>query len=68
MKHKKLLDRLGLEKVKDILKNAHDDAVYYVDEWSEVFNIHGFYTDKCIIGVHNVSNHYRLECLQKMIK
>lgn len=67
MKHKKLVERLGVDKIQDILNNAHDDAVYYVDEWSEHFKVHGYCTDKCIIGVHNTQIHYRLETLKRLI-
>ena len=67
MKHKKLIERLGAEKIQDILDNAHQDAVYYVDEWNEHFKVHGYCTDKCIIGVHNPQTHYRLETLKRLI-
>lgn len=67
MKHKKLVERLSVEKIQDILDSAHGDAIYYVDEWNEHFNVHGYCTDKCIIGVHNPRTHYRLETLKRFI-
>lgn len=67
MKHKKFFDRLGVEAITDIIENAHQDAVYYVDEWNEHFKAHGYCTDKCIIGLHNPHTHYRLDRLQSIL-
>lgn len=67
MKAKKLIEKLGGKKVAKILKNAHQDAVYYVDEWNEHFKAHGFYTDKCIVGVHNPHSHYKLSVLKQAL-
>ena len=69
MKSKKLIEKLGTEKVQDILDNAHEDAIYYVDEWTDNFGgIHGYCTDKCIVGIHNSHKHYKLDELRKAIK
>lgn len=65
MKYKKFINRLGLDKIQDILNNAHTEAVYYVDEWTNKFGgIHGFCTDKMIVGVHNPHTHYKLKDLR----
>lgn len=68
MKEQLLIEKLGIEKVQDILNNAHDDAVYYVDEWNEHFKVHGYCTDKCIIGVHNAHTHYKLSALRNALR
>jgi len=68
MKEQLLIEKLGAEKVQDILSNAHDDAVYYVDEWNEHFKVHGYCTDKCIIGVHNPHTHYKLSTLRNALR
>jgi len=68
MKEQLLIEKLGAEKVQNILSNAHDDAVYYVDEWNEHFKVHGYCTDKCIIGVHNPHTHYKLSALRNALR
>ncbi len=50
-----------------ILESAHQEAVYFVDEWNEHFKVHGFYTDKCIVGVHNPHSHYKLSELKQAL-
>lgn len=68
MKAQKLIDRLGVERVQDILNKAHEEAVYYVDEWTDNFGgIHGYCTDKLVVGIHNPHTHYKLTELQKAI-
>ncbi len=67
MKAKKLLEKLGVKGITKILENAHQEAVYYVDEWSEHFQAHGFYTDKCIVGIHNPHSHYKLSDLKQAL-
>lgn len=64
MKAQKLIKRLGIKKISEILKEAHPKAVYYVDEWNDQFRTHGFYADKCIVGVHNPHSHYKLSDLE----
>lgn len=57
----------GTAKVQDILDNAHAEAVYYVDEWTDSFGgIHGYCTDKFIVGIHNNSTHYKLSDLKSV--
>ncbi len=68
MKEQLLIEKLGIEKVQDILSNAHDDAVYYVDEWNEHFKVNGYCTDKMIIGVHNPHTHYKLSALRSALR
>ncbi|HHP4696214.1 TPA: hypothetical protein ACSBZO_003741 [Acinetobacter baumannii] len=67
MKAKKLLEKLGAKGIKKILESAHQEAVYFVDEWNEHFKVHGFYTDKCIVGVHNPHSHYKLSELKQAL-
>ncbi|RIX01103.1 hypothetical protein D3X38_08525 [Acinetobacter baumannii] len=67
MKAKKLLEKLGAKRITKILENAHQEAVYFVDEWNEHFKAHGFYTDKCIVGVHNPHSHYKLSVLKQAL-
>ncbi|WP_353174133.1 hypothetical protein [Acinetobacter rudis] len=64
-KAKRLIKKLGVDKVREIVDKAHHDAHYYVDAWTENFGgVHGFYTDKCIVGVHNQHTHYKLSELK----
>lgn len=59
----------GKAVIQEILNNANDDAVYYVDEWTNSFGgIHGYCTDKFIVGVHNRSTHYKLSDLKHCIE
>lgn len=59
----------GIGKVTDIIKNAHHEAVYYVDEWTNNFGgIHGYYTDRFIVGIHNRKTHFKLDDFRKLIK
>lgn len=68
MNCKSLIEKLGITKVQDILDDAHADAVYYVDEWTDNFGgVHGFYTDKVIVGIHNIHTHYKLSELREMV-
>ncbi|HAM65275.1 MAG TPA: hypothetical protein DCP65_05440 [Acinetobacter nosocomialis] len=67
MKVQKLIEKLGRDKVLNILKEAHPEAIYFVDEWNEHFKVHGFYTDKCIVGVHNPHSHYKLSELKQAL-
>ena len=65
----KLADKVGLDKIKDIVANAHDDAVYYVDEWTDSFGgIHGYYTNKFFVGHDNYNTYYRLINFKEFIK
>ena len=65
----KLVNKLGLEKIKEIVITAHDDAVYYVDEWTDSFGgIHGYCTDKFFVGHNNPHTHYRLSNLKEFIE
>ena len=65
----KLVKKLGLEKIKEIVITAHDDAVYYVDEWTDSFGgIHGYCTDKFFVGHNNPHTHYRLSNLKEFIE
>jgi hypothetical protein len=62
------LSEHGKEKVQDILNNAHNDAVYYVNEWTDSFGgTHGYCTDKFIVGLHNKNTHYKLDDLKSCI-
>ncbi len=67
MKAQKLIEKLGKAKISDILKEAHPDAVYYVDEWNEHFKVHGYCADKCIVGINNPHTHYKLTDLQEAL-
>ncbi len=67
-KSQKLIERLGVKKIRDILRDAHTGAVYFVDEWNDHFKVHGFYSDKCIVGVHNPHTHYKLVDLREAFK
>ena len=65
----KLAEKVGLDKIKDIVANAHDEAVYYVDEWTDSFGgIHGYCTDKFFVGHDDPYTHYRLSELKEFIK
>lgn len=64
---KRLLEIKGRPAIQAILDNAHDEAAYYVDEWTNNFGgIHGYCTDKFIVGVHNKSTHYKLSDLKSL--
>lgn len=67
MKAQKLIEKLGKDKVLDILKEAHSEAIYYVDEWNDHFKVQGFCADKCIVGVHNPHTHYKLSDLHEAL-
>jgi len=65
----KLAEKVDLDKIKDIVANAHDEAVYYVDEWTDSFGgIHGYCTDKFFVGHDNPHTHYLLSELKEFIK
>jgi len=65
----KFAEKIGLGKIKDIVANAHEEAVYYVDEWTDSFGgIHGYCTDKFFVGQDNPNTHYRLSDLKQFIK
>ena len=69
MKAQKLIEKLRAEKVQDILDNAHEDAVYYVDEWTDNFGgVHGYCTDKMIVGIHNPHTHCKLSELREAME
>lgn len=68
MKHKDFIDKVGYEKVQEILEVAPKDAKYYVDEYNQFFGVHGYYTDKCVIGLHNVHKHYLLYILRTYLE
>ena len=67
---KKLIDDLGdiagIDKIKEIIDNKPNDqdAKYYVHEHTENFGgLFGFYTNKCIIGHHDLNTHIRVASL-----
>ncbi|WP_180176674.1 MULTISPECIES: hypothetical protein [unclassified Acinetobacter] len=65
----KFAEKVGLEKIKDIVANAHEEAIYYVDEWTDSFGgIHGYCTDKFFVGHSNPNTYYRLNDLREFIK
>lgn len=53
--------------IQGIVDQAHPDAVYYVNEQSRVTGKMGFYTDKLIVGVHNLHTHFKLDDLHKYL-
>lgn len=65
---RKFLNKTGHAGVIRILNAAHKEALYYVDEWTDNFGgVHGYCTDKFVVGVHNKHTHYKLSDLRKLV-
>lgn len=53
--------------LKNIIENCPDEAVYFVFEgFDGLKTFQGHYSDKCIIGIHDVLSHMRISELSKM--
>lgn len=66
-----LINVVGEEKMigalKNIIENCPDEAVYFVFEgFDGLKTFRGHYSDKCIIGIHDVLSHMRISELSKM--
>lgn len=65
---RRLIGKLGIDKVESIINKAPPAAQYYADKWTDSFGgVHGYYADECLLGYHNRNTHYKLSELKAAV-